>query len=100
MNQYKIPSTIMDVLREAAACESLAKQYGAGWFPSPRAIIYAEKGRKLNKFATAALTQACPDIAIGEWRVDMVAGVVQKVLPPKAKKPKAAAKQTSNNPIP
>lgn len=88
MNTVKIPTAIVDVFREAAACSYLSKQYLGGWFPSPRGIMYETKSRKLRQLAVKTLAEVCPDTLVGEWDFDIESGLARKVSPPKVAKPK------------
>lgn len=95
MKQVKIPTSIMDVYHEMAACRQLAKEHDTGWFPSLKAIIYTAKAEKLYRFADRAMQNAFPQIKVlSDWVVDLDAGAFVfakepiEVVPKKTRKPK------------
>jgi hypothetical protein len=97
MKQIKIPTTIMDVYCEAEACFQLSKEHDSGWLPSPKAVMYKVKARKLYRFADRAMQAAFSEIkALTDWTVNMDTGMIAKagdpeevVTPKKARKPRA-----------
>jgi hypothetical protein len=71
----------MEVFYEGAAAGALAAAHDSGWFPSLKAIYYAQKATKARALAWRALGAAHPQTLSGVWTLDIQAGVATKQEP-------------------
>lgn len=101
----KVPKEVMEVFYESAALTALAAHYDGGFFPSLKAVFYAQKATKARALAWRALHAAHPATMTGEWHVDVASGMAQKaadapdeVKPKKTRKPRTpkAAPEATN----
>lgn len=93
MQSIKVPKEIQELFFEAAACRELAANHDAGFFPSLKAIYYAQKAEKARMFAWRALSAAHAAVSTGVWTFDPLTGVAAKredpAAPKKTRKPRA-----------
>jgi hypothetical protein len=94
----RVPKEVMEIFHEAKAASALATLHDSGWFPSLKAIFYAQKAAKARAFAWRALGAAHPATLSGQWVLDSQAGVVTKEEPPEAAKEKKPRKPRAIKP--
>jgi hypothetical protein len=88
MTSIKVPKEVMEVFYEGAAAGALAAAHDSGWFPSLKAIYYAQKATKARAFAWRALGAVHPQTLSGVWTLDIQSGVATKQEPEAPVKPK------------